>query len=312
MEMSPLGALAEFLHIGRLAQIVVEGGADDQPTVGVARLQPVVQAVGEVGVRVRQRVVRLLVRRVLQLFGDVVHQQSETAHAHLPHRVDLGDQPLELRRIGVDHRQSGADAEHEFDEVALGALDEFAESLRVGGGVRLAPPFAVVGVVFRGVEVDVHLVRAHKVEHAQARLVAPRDAVEPLHHAAPLKRRVILHRHQGDGFAVPRLQQGVAGVEGGAGRLGADGDAGVFHGEVVALARQAGVVFHERRPAAICFAQRAQRRDGGFPTCGRFDGVAACKRQPLRRDLRVSRGRQPVHRSHPCPTTARTASNAAS
>jgi hypothetical protein len=217
----------------------------------------VVQAVGEVGMRVRQRLVRLLVRRVLQLFGDVVHQQPERAHAHLPHRVDFGDQPLELRRFRVDHRQSGADAEHEFDEVSLGVLDEFAESLRVGGGVRLAPPFAVVGVVFRGVEVDVHLVRAHKVEHAQARLVAPRDAVEALHHAAPCQRWVVVHCHQGDGFAVPRLQQGVAGVEGSAGRLGADGDAGVLHPKAVALARQAGVVFDECCPAAVCLAQRA-------------------------------------------------------
>ena len=62
-------------------------------------------------------------------------------------------------------------------------LIQFLYAFGLGLGVRHAPAVAVVGVVFRSVNVYIHFVTAVKIELAQACAVAPRRSVETFHHS---------------------------------------------------------------------------------------------------------------------------------
>ncbi len=66
----------------------------------------------------------------------------------------------------------------EVDTPQFRTLVEFLQLLGFAFGIRLAPVVAMIGVVLRAVDVDVHLVVAVEIELAEAVLMAPGLSVE--------------------------------------------------------------------------------------------------------------------------------------
>src|SRR2546426_9260975 len=96
----------------------------------------------------------------------------------------------------MGHREARTDWKTEIDEVCARCATEVFEALHRGGRVRLLPQFSVVGVVLRGVVIDVHAVLPLKAKHFEPVLVAPGCTVEAFDDSALREGGIVSDGHR--------------------------------------------------------------------------------------------------------------------
>ena len=124
------------------------------------------------------------------LAPDVVKEHGEGTHAELVHAFELVDDVDGVLLDPLDVH-AGVYGPDELYVVLTGTLHELVNLAGLLCGVGLTPAVAVPGVIFRTVDIDVHLLLSVEVELTQAVGVAPRVAVEAFDDASTLYAGVV-------------------------------------------------------------------------------------------------------------------------
>ena len=120
--------------------------------------------------------------------AGVIYQHAEIPHPQVVHLLQLGAKCVQLVAAAVFLPAHGVGRVNSPDKTHMIAVRIRNEVFQFCGfflGVGFVAALAVVvGVVFRGVDVGVHLVAPHEAEDGAAGFKAPRCAVVAFHYAA--------------------------------------------------------------------------------------------------------------------------------
>ena len=231
--------------------------------------------------------------RIGALARDVVEEEGEVAHAEVIHQVELAHEVAVVFFVPLDvlARMDGPD---EVDTRPLAGFDEFLDLGGFVGGIGLAPVgTAVVGVVFRAVEIGIHLETAVEVDEREARLVRPRRAVEAFDDAAVGQAGPVVDDAEGQAAALAararkELAQGLQAVEGASLVVARDGDALLVDAQDVGARDSAHAGLAGCPPAEVDgqtdapVARRQEARVGAEAAFLVFDAHAAADVEALR------------------------------
>ena len=204
---------------------VIVGGAEDK------RLHAVVLSHKLIGDVVEQ--LRLL-HAARALARDVIEEHGKGAHAKAVHKFEFLDH---VERVGLVpfNIYAGVNGPHEVHLILVRLSHEFLHLVGFGRGVVLTPAVAVVGVVLRAVDIDVHLVASVELELADAVGLAPVVSVEAFHHAALQHVGPVFHGHLHHFGLCGYLQEGLHAVERAVGVVAGNHHFARLHFEVVAF-----------------------------------------------------------------------------
>src|ERR1017187_8211995 len=143
-----------------------------------------VQTVNQMDVRLGECFEARLILGMDQVLRNVVQQESEIRNPQLSNTFQLVGESLEIRLAGIDHGKAGADGETEVNEVLSRGVRQFAHVLQLLRRITLAPKLAVIRIILRTVNVDVHPVLPLEAQHVKAVSVAPGRSVEAFDNAS--------------------------------------------------------------------------------------------------------------------------------
>ena len=143
----------------------------------------IVQTVDQLDVRLGERLKARLVFRMHQVLRHVVQEESEICDSKLADILQLVRKGLKIRLAGISYGKSWAYREAEVHEVFSCSLLKSAQVFQLLRRIGLAPEFAVIRIILRPVNVEVHSVLPFETQHVQAVGVAPRRSVETFHNA---------------------------------------------------------------------------------------------------------------------------------
>ena len=131
--------------------------------------------------------------RVGSFTRNIVKENSERAHAQVIHLFKLRQQVVTVFLIPLDvlSRMNGP---YEIDFIFFSHLYQFLQLFGFFFGIGQTPVGrTVVRVVFRSVDIRVHLVFAIEFELAQTSGMAPRSAIESFHYTAEADGGVVFY-----------------------------------------------------------------------------------------------------------------------
>ena len=124
---------------------------------------------------------------------NIIEEDGKGANAEAVHPFEFLNKFLAVFIVPLDVHP-WMNGPIEIDAPQFRTLVELLQLLRFTRGVRLAPVVAMIGVVLRPIDVDIHLVAAVEIELAEAVFMAPRLSVEALNRPSERHIRPVLER----------------------------------------------------------------------------------------------------------------------
>ena len=108
---------------------------------------------------------------------DVVEEDGELPAAEIVDGIQFGDHGVDVEG-GIIDVEPGRNGKNKSDAVLIGGADQISQVIELIGRIMLTPFCAMIGIVFRGVNVSVEAVLFAETKKVDALSVRPRLTVK--------------------------------------------------------------------------------------------------------------------------------------